>query len=281
MCFFTFLGHPNAVVWLPVIFSVMPLILLNVNLLLKEFDRSYYTIPLMVLLNLLFLLVALRYKSAARGVKLLIGYGALSLLADFFDLIITTISLDPKTIQLLSDYKILCFIQIEFIIFYVFFYLQFPNKKVQKKIAVTGKIFALITLLTGLYAAIAPLPLPLKRLSGYISVTESILILIPSFYYFYFLFLEPPVKNLVQEPSFWITTGIAFLHSLNLSNFLIDNYLSFVFDSVWPGIYSLNYIAYCFLFILFIISLLCSSSAYFTTPLHSRQVNIKSSSDVF
>jgi hypothetical protein len=266
----------------------MSRMVLNVQMLLQEFDRSFYTIPLMILLNILFLLIAFRYKSKAKSRRILILYAVVSLLANLLDVCLIAITQNQKITHLTDDYTILYFSQIEFIIFYIFFFKQFPNKTVQKKIAVTGKIVALLTLLLALYAIIFPFPLTIRRLSGYISVAESILILIPSFYYFYFLFLEPPEKNLLQEPSFWITTGIAFLHTLNLSNFLIDNYLSIIFNYVWPGVYSTNYIAYCFLFILFIISWLCQkdyskkrASAYITPHLQSGHVNIKSSSNVF
>jgi hypothetical protein len=37
----------------------------------------------------------------------------------------------------------------------------------------------------------------------------------------YKLFPEPPNRNLLQEPSFWITTGIAFLQGINIPVVLI------------------------------------------------------------
>ena len=218
--------------------------------------------PLMIVLNILFLVMALRNRSVEKTDKLFIIYGALFLAENIAGICISLFDKMPgqhnSATTTLGAYSVLCFVQIEFIIFYTFFYFQFNNKRIQNKIAVTGKIVAAAVVLVTAYASLFPFPLTIKMLTAYISVTNSILILIPAFYYFYTLFLEPPTKNLLQEPSFWITTGIAFLHCLNIPLFLIENYLLKQFITVWYSMYSINYIAYCFLFILLIISLLCN-----------------------
>ncbi|HEX6432261.1 MAG TPA: hypothetical protein VF008_31430 [Niastella sp.] len=239
----------------------MSLIILDIDFLLNELDKSFYTMPLMILLNILFLIVALRNRSAKKANTIFIIYGALFLVENIAGICISLfdkvlIKNDSFTTTI-GAYSVLCFVQIEFIVFYSFFYYQFNNKRIQNKIAVTGKIYAAAAVLFTLYVSIFPFPLTIKNLTAYIYVTSSILILIPAFYYFYTLFLEPPTKNLLQEPSFWITTGIAFLHSLNIPLFLIEKYLLNKFIPVWYSMYSINYIAYCFLFILLIISLLC------------------------
>lgn len=218
--------------------------------------------PLMIVLNVLFLVVALLNRPVEKTDKLFIIYGLLFLAENIAGICITLF--DNSQIKnasfttTLGAYSVLCFVQLEFIIFYTFFYYQFNDKRIQSIIAVTGKIYAAAVFLITLYAAIFPVPFTIKNLTAYISVTNSILILIPAFYYFYTLFLEPPTKHLLQEPSFWITTGIAFLHSLNIPLFLIENYLLKQFITIWYSMYSINYIAYCFLFILLIISLLCN-----------------------
>jgi hypothetical protein len=239
----------------------MSLIILDIELLLNELDKSFYTMPLMIVLNMLFLIVALRKRPTEKVYTIFIIYGALFLVENIagiclslFDKMLIKNSSFTTTV---SAYSVLCFVLIEFIVFYSFFFYQFNNKRIQNKIAVTGKIYAAAAVLLTLYASIFPFALTIKNLTAYIYVTSSILILIPAFYFFYTLFIEPPVKNLLQEPSFWITTGIAFLHSLNIPLFLIENYFLKKFITVWYSMYSINYIAYCFLFILLIISLVC------------------------
>jgi hypothetical protein len=242
-------------------YYLMPLIILDIDFLLNELDKSFYTMPLMIVLNVLFLIVALRNRPAEKTYAIFIIYGALFLVENIAGI---CISLFDKVLikngsftATVGSYSMLCFVQIEFIVFFLFFYYLFNNKRIQYKIAATGKIYAATAVLLTLYASIFPFPFTIKNLTPYLSVTSSILILIPAFYYFYTLFLEPPTKNLLQEPSFWITTGIAFLHSLNIPLFLIENYLLKKFITVWYSMYSINYIAYCFLFILLIISILC------------------------
>lgn len=240
---------------------LMSLIILDIDFLLNELDKSFYTMPLMIVLNILFLIVALRSRSAEKVYNIFIIYGALFLVENIagicltlFDKVLIKTGSFKATV---GAYSMLCFVLIEFIVFYLFFYHQFNNKRIQNKITVTGKIYTAVAVLFTLYASIFPFPLTIKSLTAYIYVTSSILILIPAFYYFYTLFIEPPTKNLLQESSFWITTGIAFLHSLNIPLFLIENYLLKKFITIWYSMYSINYIAYCFLFILLIISLLC------------------------
>jgi hypothetical protein len=239
----------------------MSLIILDIDSLLNELDKSFYTMPMMIVLNILFLIVAWRNRSAEKVYNIFMIYGVLFLIENIagiclslFDKVLIKNSSFTTTV---GAYSVLCFVVIEFIVFYSFFYYQFNNKRIQNKIAVTGKIYAATAVSFTLYASIFPFPLTIKNLTAYIYVTSSILILIPAFYYFYKLFIEAPTKNLLQEPSFWITTGIAFLHSLNIPLFLIENYLLKKIITVWYSMYSINYIAYCFLFILLIISLLC------------------------
>jgi hypothetical protein len=243
--------------------------LLDINYLLTELDKSFYTMPLMIVFIVLFLVVAVRYRAPKKTYRFFILYGILFLVENtggiimlLFDKVLIKNNTFTST---LGNYSVLCFLQIEFLIFYTFFYYQFSQKHIQHKIAVTGKGCSLAVVLLTAYAGIFPFPLTIKSLTAYISVFNSVLILIPAFYYFYTLFIEPPTKNLLHEPTFWITTGIAFLHGLNIPLFFIETYAIKQFIVVWYSIYSINYIAYCVLFILLIISLLCKR------PYNNRQ----------
>lgn len=246
----------------------MALINLNIDYLLSELDKSFYTMPLMIALNILFLVIAVKYRSYEKSFKVFILYGLLFLIENTAGI---TLSLFDKVVikntaltTRLGEYSTLVFVQIEFVAFYVFFCHQLSQQRIQNKIAVTGKVYALATMLVTLATCFNAVPFTIKDLTAYISIANSIMVLIPAFYYFYTLFVEPPVKNLLQEPSFWITTGIAFLQAINIPIFLIENYLIKQFLTVWYSMYSISYIAYCILFILLIISLLCNrqSAAY-------------------
>ena len=239
----------------------MPPPILDMNNLLSILEKSFYTLPVMILLNALFLFLAFFHKFKERSVRLFILYAAASLAQDllciFLILANRTLIKDSATISLIDNYSIIAFIQIEFVTFYMYFYSQFQSTRVKRRISVIGKAFLLISVLASIYVCFFTSPITIGKFESCLSVTSSSLLLIPSFYYFYTLFIEPPLKNLLKEPSFWITTGIAFLHGLNIPLFFTENYFLKEFSTVWYNVYSINYIAYCFLFILFIISLLC------------------------
>jgi len=58
----------------------MPLIILNIDYLLKELDKSFYTMPLMIILNILFLVIAVKYRPVEQTCKIFILYSALLLI---------------------------------------------------------------------------------------------------------------------------------------------------------------------------------------------------------
>jgi hypothetical protein len=235
----------------------MRLIILDITTLVGTFERSLYTIPLMIVLNIIFLIIAYGRRSKEKWKTLFIIYGITAILQDFISTFVLwarkLLIEDPQIINLTNDLSVSIFIPIEFTIFYSFFYYQFSQRRTKKLIVLTGKIYCLSAFIISLLIFFFEPNNTLKIVEGYLSVTASILILIPSFYYFYTLFTTPPDKNLLHEPSFWITTGIAFLHGLNIPVFLL--YTFFINEYT---LYSINYIAYCILFILFIISLLCN-----------------------
>jgi hypothetical protein len=241
----------------------MPQTILDINYLVNILEKTFYTLPIMVLLNVLFLVLALWYKPKERKYKIFVLYGAAALLQDmlciFLMLANKTLIKDPNTIVLIDECSITCFTQLEFALFYTFFYAQFNNSRIKHAISLTGKAFVLTTILISIYTILFASSSVIKKFEGYISVTSSFLLLIPAIYYFYTLFAEPPIKNLLREPSFWITTGIVFLHGINIPLFFAESYLLKEFTAVWYNLYSINYIAYCFLFILLIISLLCKT----------------------
>jgi len=165
---------------------------------------------------------------------------------------------DAEMVTLLDNYSIIGFTQIEFVIFYTYFYFQFQSPLIRRKILRIGKAFLSTAMLVSIYVCFFTSPVIVAKFQSYLSVTTSVLLLVPSFYYFYTLFIEPPVRNLLTEPSFWITTGIAFLHGINIPLFFMQIFFAKEFTTVWYNLYSVNYIAYCLSFILFIIALLCN-----------------------
>jgi hypothetical protein len=239
----------------------MGLIILNINSLLRDFSNTFYTEPLMILLNVLFLILAIRLKPGDKKFRVFIVYAIAALLQDVICMGVsltdlTAFELGIFSFKLISTATII-FIQIEFFIFYRFFNWEFKSKQVQKLAQTSSNIFILLSLLCSLYFIFFTPYKTIHVFLGYLSAISSVLQLILAFYYFYTLFKEPPVKNLLREPSFWIATGIAFVHGLNIPLFLMNDFLMNRFNTLWFHLYTINFIAYCFLFVLLIISLLC------------------------
>lgn len=216
----------------------------------------------MFTLNILFVVLLLRKRAKDKKFQILIVYGIAALTQDiisFVGTIIDYISVDVYEFSYkLDKINSIIFIQIEFYIFSRFFYHQFENKPLQGTINNISKAFIIIFAIASLIVITKPITV-LTTFMSCLSVLSSILILTPSFYYFYILFSDPPVKNLLAEPSFWITNGIAFLHCLNIPLFLINGYLQNHHAAIWIDIYTINFVAYCFMFILFIIAILCQN----------------------
>jgi hypothetical protein len=250
----------------------MAQIILNIKSLLEEFSKTSYTYPLMILLNILFLILALSVNLSDKKYRIFILYGVAALLQDMISIGIslndyTAFGLGNSTERLVYV-SIIVFIQIEFIVFYRFFYWQFDGKPIQSKAQLCNYLFISLSLVSSLYFIFFTSNKNLHTFSGYLSATASVLLLIPAFYYFYILFKDSPVKNLLREQPFWIATGITFLHGLNIPLFLIDTYLLYRLNTIWLHLYTINYVAYCFLFALFIIGLLCNKG-------ESRQDSLK------
>jgi hypothetical protein len=87
---------------------------------------------------------------------------------------------------------------------------------------------------------------------------ENMLILIPCLYYFYELFTQPPNKNLIKEPFFWIASGMLMFFSTTTPIFLTSTYLHKNYPDLEISLYSVVYMAYSILFITFIIAITCN-----------------------
>src|SRR5438270_3499363 len=109
----------------------MPLPLLDMKFLSSILEKSFYTLPIMIFLNALFLVLAFLRKIKEKRIRIFILYAAVSLVQDILGIFLMlasgTIIKDQKTITLIDDYSIIGFMQIEFVIFYMYFYFQFQS----------------------------------------------------------------------------------------------------------------------------------------------------------
>lgn len=241
----------------------MGIIILNIDSLLKNFEKTFYAEPVMILLNIIFLVVGFRVGPPGKKYRVLLLYAIAALTQDMialYAMLTEKTSISFKISHRTVATSAICFTVIEFFAFFTFFYLQFEGQPRQQRVRKIRNILTVLaTLSTAFYLSFSH-DKDLRALIGYLSIILSIIQLIPAFYYFVILFNEPPTKNLLREPTFWITTGIAFLHGLTIPLFLIEHYVLQMHSSLWFSLYTVNFVAYSFLFFLFTVAVGCGRS---------------------
>jgi len=135
-----------------------------------------------------------------------------------------------------SKISIPVFILTEFVCIYFFFYkVSFFNNRI-KKVLLASSILFLAFYVTSFRNVFY-----ISHMS-YLYNFESAIILLPCFVYLYQLFLNPPVLDLLQEPSFWFTSGVLIYFVLTLPLFIIvDNLNDHYYIAVVNMINSIGY----------------------------------------
>ncbi len=112
-----------------------------------------------------------------------------------------------------------CFIIIETAsIFFFFWKINILTKKIKVKLL----ILYILSILTYIYYLTTSTFFFFH--ATYAFYFQSILVLIPCFIYVYQLFLSPPILNLLEEPSFWFTSGLLVYYTLTLPQYFMLHY---------------------------------------------------------
>ncbi len=91
----------------------------------------------------------------------------------------------------------------------------------------------------------------------YTFTISAIILLILSSLYFYYTFKKTEIILLHKEPSFWLTTGIAFFFTSTISIMGISNYISILPKLIIAQMHSALLIVNCLFYILISIAFLC------------------------
>ena len=214
---------------------------------------TFYTLPLMMLFNIIFLLVLFTRKARLPYYSLFKFYGFLALMQDVLSILYISRGFLYGTIMMVAF--------IELAAFYSFFGFYARSEKIKDRIAKTRNIFIICSLL--LVPGITLL-LPdsyLGLISDYYVVICNLINLVPAFLYVLNFLLQPSGVSLLHQSSFWIYAGILFLNSLEIPLFLTNYYLdSNRIYSFQDYCFTMNFLAYCILFFCFIIGLLCRTN---------------------
>jgi hypothetical protein len=225
--------------------------ILDINQFKQVIELSWYSIPVMILLNLLFLLLAIIFRRSDKSYQILIVYGLAALAQDFVGLFLPLTgryNFFTPSFSLLSNIIAICFMYVEFIVFYLVYYVYLKWLYVLRM----AKLLGLVYLLGIAYFLHSPHSIDLFKFLGCLSISSSAFLLIPAFYYYYQICKG---KYSISDARFWIITGIASLNSLIIPLFSLAPHLLDQNSYQVYHVYSINYFSYCLLFAFFIASI--------------------------
>jgi hypothetical protein len=220
---------------------------------LPAFAENFYTLPIMICCNILFLAILFTRKKQFPYFTAFKLYGLITLIQDFLSFFYIT----SKILYIATIFVAL----IELISFYIYYSFLIKDLIIQKKIIKAGAIFISVSVLLIIYTIFIVPKSQVNEILSYYVVICNLINVAPAFFFIYHMFLKPSVPSLLRNPPFWIIIGILILNSIEIPIFLIQHYLkSNHMTWLFSIIYSLNYVAYCILFITFSISLLCHNN---------------------
>ncbi len=223
----------------------------------KERD-GFYTQFLMHLLSLvaiiLFFIKKTKTKSLLYLVIIAIASFTESLTGDLSNLTQKPLFIGIAAIVAL----IYLFIEIIYCVMFIKSHIQ---SRLAKKIISAGPILLIayaIILLATLFLtrhSATILNTKAKTLFPYIYIIEGFLIVIPCLYFFYELFILDPINEQIKLPAVWAISGMLILSGTIAPLFLFVVYLYKTDPSMMHKLWAINYIAYCLLFITFIMAI--------------------------
>lgn len=218
---------------------------------LDFFSASYFTVPVLLTLNLFFIVVALLNFRKIRELRVLLVYALFSFFRHLLDIYFNVFEEYSEITAKRAATTLRLFILVEFVLFYRFIGISLRSAMAKAALKILLPLFAIAVLAPWLSGNQAIPP------TMNLSVAESYLIIFPILFYYYELFHHPPVKNLMKSPRFWGLTGIFFLFILIMplsfqSGLLFISDGPFMSDKPVRYLHALNFIGYIVLFLFFI-----------------------------
>ena len=147
------------------------------------------------------------------------------------------------------------FMLFEITIFFIYIKNNINNVKLKMTIKTLFISFLILVFCIGInYSSLC------YRSNSWLPVIESLFLIIPCFFYFFELFISHKII-LKNHSSFWVVTGILFYNCCSIPIYLLSEYILKNMPSYFNIVFSLNYILYTILFLLFIKAYLCKKEA--------------------
>lgn len=214
-------------------------------------SNCYYTILLSIFSAAVFLVFgAIHYKKLAE-LKSLVFYSFLSFFQQVFAIYTVGSLKNGETGVKSLNTSINIFMLLEFAIFCNILFKSISSATVKRFLLISTVFFLSLTVynwvfLSGLYKN------PYE-----LTVLEGLLIILPCLAYYYDLFKKPRLLPLIQEPLFWVATGMLIFFGSIIPLFLLGDYIMHHFNNIYNGVYSINFISYSLLFTCFLQAARC------------------------
>lgn len=240
--------------------------LLDIQMIMETFiNSSYYSWPLMVLLNVAFLIIAIPRRKKLQNSAPLLTFGIGALSQDIIALVGFWLMNENDSSQVQDIYYVcsylssLCFVMIDVLTSYAFFLSRFTKKNIRKKIITFRLLFIITAIGLIIFSAIiinrwAELP---NYIGRYI-VAACLFALIPPFYYINRLFTSHSEERLANDPAWWVTCGFIIVNATVIPFFLMATFLP---DNIADNLQTINYLSFCTLFILFSKAFFCKTES--------------------
>lgn len=225
---------------------------------LKLWDISYYTYPLLLICVLTCILVGLRNYRREKNHYLLLIYAILTLLLFIINVAINIQYDKGQTKTILNETSNTLFAILEFILFAMFLWKILKSKI--SKIFLSIAFFILLASVLNFLIQISNPNTPIDKiikLSFNINILEFFSLLIACLIFFYESLHKELTFDLPNSPSFWVITGL-FIYCIASIPFLSIGYnLQISQSNLYILMYSIHYICLSIFFIALTKAFLC------------------------
>ena len=227
--------------------------------LFSDWSRTYFTVPVACIISLIAIILGVKNYRKDKIYTLFILYViSCFLLLSFVDIVRIASQLPTKNRSIFTEASNTLFELTELIVFYYFFINIIKSNFVQLIMKLSFVVFLIFVFL--FFIKINDQNFSkneVVRLSTIIGSIKFFMMLIPIFTYFFELIGSDPVKDILDSPSLWITSGL-FLYCLaTLPFLLISDSLGKSDRSLYLLMFSIHFLSLSFLLLTIIKAFTC------------------------
>jgi hypothetical protein len=213
---------------------------MNLDQLFYFFSETYYTLPIMMVCQIVVVLIAVQNRRKFKELKHFHLYPIASFLQASTS-VISMLEFDKTTSHKICEFTINIFIVIEVILIYRIAFNVIKIQKLRSVLILMLGAYALYTLYVWLYNG------GLFDSSKIVPFEVTVLLL-PTSFYFFQIFKQPPTFDLPDEPAFWINMGILFAFGCQLPLSTLEFFFQkFVYANFY--FYYINFLSYTVLYL--------------------------------